>query len=128
MNTTKLKLSILQTPVEDKMSSIVESICNVDVSHNMYSDIDFLYRGDGMYIEECVDNNLPNFKNIISEFCKKYVDDILMENEMSVSDGKYQVEIRKSHDTKNHLFCIESNDSKFYFEIRCDKLKKLMGQ
>ena len=83
---------------------------------------------DWWHIEECVDNNLPNFKNIISEFCKKYVDDILMENEMSVSDGKYQVEIRKSHDTKNHLFCIESNDSKFYFEIRCDKLKKLMGQ
>lgn len=128
MNRQKLKINISEVPIVDKVSRIVESICNVNVSENMYSGTDFLFRGDGLYIEEYIQNNSPEFRNVILEFCTKYIDDILLENEVSTSDGKYQIEIRKSHDTKNYLFCIESNDSNFYFEIRCDKIKKLMGQ
>ena len=127
MSTNKIKLNTSIVSTSDKITSIVESMCNINVQTNMYSDTDFLYRDDTMYIEEFVNENSPMFKSIILEFCKKYIDDILMENTMSVSDGKYQIEIRKSHDTKNYLFCIESNDSKFYFEVRCDKLKKHMG-
>lgn len=117
-----MKLSDIMKNESNKLDDILQKIDEIEISKYLYSEHDFLYNDNHLFIEYFYSDGEDKeiLKKKIKDTLQKYWKYFENKEYFCKSENGMYIEIKqKKHytDESEWSFCVESDDSNFYFEI-----------